>query len=351
MPTTTRKSKSNPTTAVKEVAVSAAKRAAQAVTTDQKKRLAEQSVRAAERALAEAIRETQGANVKGADEKMADRARRAIDKAKEARVTARERAKEAGLPAPKFAALPRIRRTATAKPSEPTQEKPKKGAEKPARPKATQKGAAPAPAPGASEDGTLCPKARDLEEFGVKAGWFCTVEQDGNRAHLTFTKDEERVEAWFIDNKQDVSISPRYTRADGSVVLLRNMSACRKQMGNGPDDRPVPTTRQPRAIRKRGTVIRGNDDEKPRKSTMFDPATSSDDEIAEMLSGKMITWRTNDGVMLSAIAGRKVTISQHPRKPGPTHRIASFWEQLPSKRGMVSGGERHVAISQVWSLR
>lgn len=212
----------------------------------------------------------------------------------------------------------------------------------------TAKTAKVAPAP---VDAVDHPKVISLRDYGVAQGWSMTVAATGVGMVVVTAKRAEPSESLtttFIDGKLDLAVMPIYVRADGSKVLLRNVSAVKKQMDSDPSARPVKAQRSVAKVARK----RGEDAAAPAiRSLPFDPATATDAEIAKAVAGATVTWKMSDGTVVEAVVGKKVAVKIHPRKPGAANRVVSFWEQVVSeKHGLVAGPERHVGLDRMLTV-
>lgn len=193
------------------------------------------------------------------------------------------------------------------------------------------------------------PKVIALAEFAVSMGWVAVVTANAPKVVVSSERDNEKLTTSFIDGKLDLEEMPKYTRVDGSVVILKNVSAVKKQMGSAAEARPVKATKSTRRVSR----INGaeENDETPIRSLPFNVAETSNEEIAEILKGSTVTWKRADGVTESAIVGKKVTVSNHPTRPGKSSRIASFFEMVESDgKGAVAGGQRTIGIGRLLTV-
>lgn len=190
------------------------------------------------------------------------------------------------------------------------------------------------------------PKVVALINYAFAQGWATDTQLIGLAAVLfSADRNSEKLTVTFIDGKLDLDRMPTYVRVDGSTVLLRNVSAVKKQMDSDPAARPVKSART--TVKKVAKI----DGEEPQRSLSFDPATATNEEIAEIIAGSPLRWRRSDGSVDEAIAGPKVTVSTHPVKPGMSHRVVTFFELVESeKRGVVSGPERHVGLDSLLTV-
>ena len=193
------------------------------------------------------------------------------------------------------------------------------------------------------------PKVLALVAYAETQGWDVHTETNGAVVTVVAAREDELLTTTFVDGKLDLTTMPTFARVDGSVVMLRNVSAVKKQMDSDPSARPVKAVR-PTTTRKAVAAIDGAEDA-PQRSLPFNPAEASDEEVAETLSGAVLRWRRADGGIETAIAGKKVTVKAHPRKAGKVNRLISFFEMVESeKHGAIAGGERHVGLDRLLTV-
>jgi hypothetical protein len=236
---------------------------------------------------------------------------------------------------------------------------PKKAAKKPAEaatPKAKaktkpspKKAAAATPTPKQPVLKTDAPKVLALVEHAHSQGWAVDVALDGPYVNVTSTRAGETLVARFIDNKMDDTHMPYFVRTDGSEVLMRNISAVKKQMMSDPAARPVRSERQ---VRSRSAA--DVSDEPSQRRVPFDIERSDADEVAEALRGATITWRNGSAEADRAVvsAKRAPQIRNHPKHPGVgAKRFASFFTQEQTEKGeWVCGPERHVSLDRLLTV-
>lgn len=275
--------------------------------------------------------------------------------------TATEQPVAASEPKPKTARKPRARKvaeepatasegatTATPEPTAPAAEpepspttEPEPTATAPAKPAKVKAKAAKATEPKPS--GVAHPKVVALVDYAKQQGWTAEASADGPQVKVAATRDAERLDTFFVDGKLDLSAMPTYTRSDGSKVLLRNVSAVKKQMDSDPAARPVKAERATRA--------RSATAERPQVDLPFDiREMGNDDAILDAVRGATITWKTDNAAEQSVIVGKKVQLREHPQKVGGEERVLSFFSMEPTKRGMVGGPERHVSLKHLRSV-
>ena len=241
----------------------------------------------------------------------------------------------------------RVRKGATAKAKVTKAAKVTPAPVKPVAKPVTKAAAAKAAKAAAEADPSKNSKVLSLAAHAATMGWTVEVGSTPPSVVVVSERDAEKLTVWFIDGKMDLLNKPTYLRADGSVVLLRNVSAVKMQMDSDPAARPVKAVR---SVAKRASKpVEGA--ETPQRSLSFDPAETCDDEIAEIIAGSLLRWRRTDGTVDEAVAGKKVTVTAHPRKPANVNRVIHFWSMVPSeKRGMIAGPERHVGLDLLLSV-
>lgn len=222
-------------------------------------------------------------------------------------------------------------------------------AAKPVRKAATKKAT---PAKPAASDPTAAPKVAALATFAFEQGWSVQHEVDGTSVTVKMTKDAEVFVVAFINGSMDASRMPHMLRADGSKVLLRNVSAVKANLMTEADA----TKAGKASLRVKREVVRGSrkvskatGEDAPRKVVPFDIATEDDDVILDMLAGKTLTWRRSmDQADETALLGRKVWMAK-ANKPGAA-RIVNFISMMESKRGIMAGPQRSVRLDQIVSV-
>lgn len=185
-------------------------------------------------------------------------------------------------------------------------------------------------------------KAAALGQAALDAGWSSEIKADGDRLVVTMGRDAEVLTTTFVDGKLDLANMPTYQRGDGSSVLLRNVSAVKKQMDADPDKRPVKAERRT-VVRKR---LQGAQEDSVDRSRAlpFDVAIADLDLVQEHLTGKQVAWRLSDGTRMEAFVGKVIGLK--PNQDGTL--IMDFIELVASKKaGMVPGPQRTVALAKV----
>jgi hypothetical protein len=211
--------------------------------------------------------------------------------------------------------------------------------------KAAVKKAAPQPDSTSLDKGTQ-PKAFALVDYLNGAGWGpATIREEAPLVVVHGEREGEALTAYFIDNKQAPAPHPMptFTRTDGSVVKLRNISAVRQQADTTATARPVKAVRT--------TVVRTR---KADETTLTAEAARGLDidikhcgveDLNKYLADRKVWWRrseTNGGGIVEARVW-KVTKVQDTRHG----RIVEFIEAMPTKRGWTSGVIRTVALKRL----
>jgi hypothetical protein len=204
-----------------------------------------------------------------------------------------------------------------------------------------------------ASDPMAAPKVQALVEFAVEQGWTVAREVDGASVEVKMTKDAEVFVVSFVNGSMDASRMPHMLRADGSKVLLRNVSAVKANLMTEADA----TKAGKASLRVKREVVRGarkvakatGDDEQPRKALPFDIAKSDDDTVLDLLAGRTVTWRRKlDNGEETATIGRKISMAK-ANKPGK-ERIVNFIERVQGKR-VTEGGMRSFRLDQIVSVR
>lgn len=202
-------------------------------------------------------------------------------------------------------------------------------------------------------DGMTAPKVAALVEFATEQGWAVKGSVEGASVEVKMTKDAEVFVVAFINGSMDASRMPHMLRADGSKVLLRNVSAVKANLMSEADATKIGKA----SLRVKREVVRGSrkvakvsgDVEQPRKALPFDIAKADDDVVLDFLAGSTITWRrTIDNGELSATIGRKVWMAKN-NKPGK-ERIVHFIERVQGKR-VHEAGQRSVRLDMIVAVR
>ena len=191
-------------------------------------------------------------------------------------------------------------------------------------------------------------KATALASEATTAGWTVEISDHGDTGKVVaMAKADERLTVWFIDGKLDLNEMPKYSSdARPKPVILRNVSAVKKQMDADPEKRPVSAAPQ-RAAGRRSS-------DSPRKVFTWDDALDDAallEQFATEWAGRRLHWDTRlvegtEPEPQEALVGKVVKVERNAKS---NDRIVSFFtlEWSDKEKGMLKGAQRTVALKFV----
>ena len=187
------------------------------------------------------------------------------------------------------------------------------------------------------------PKVVSLEEHLKAEGWKVSTKKVAPHVVVVGTRNGESLTTHFIDGRMEINPMPFYTRTDGSVVKMRNVSAVKKQASSDPAARPVKTQRT--VVVRTRTVTPEVEREEAGRGLAIDIKSCETDDLAKYLNDVTIWWRRSaqyGGGISEARVWRVRKIIDTPNG-----RAMEFAEAVPSKGGWTAGPMRCVLLKAI----